>query len=295
MSHVTVDMGQGTIQMSGLYEDYIWYVNVSRGFLFFLFFSPSSHQTLCFMSFWSQRELLIHPACYVRPPQRIFTIQPLRSRSWYLWICCQACGFMPVLFPLMANLASNDVMQRHNDALHSQHSFAHCPLSKKVCGAFSHGSLRQIYFSIHPCGHTVTSSAHSRPDTHLLPPTCLLLLHVIACCVIYFRKRLQLVAGSERNVRRGKRVRGGLAATRKSAGRLVSEPLNVSLALLSGSVQRYALFLRVLSGCHSAPIFPVPPLVARRGWKLSNEVRSTLKGSSLPGLWIFVTPPRHPT
>lgn len=165
----------------------------------------------------------------------------------------------------------------------AKHSFAHCPLSKKkVCGAFSHGSLRRIYFSIHPCGHTVTSSARSRPDTHLLPPTCLLLLHVIACCVIYFRKGYSLLPGAREMC--GVEKRGGLAATRKSAERLVREPLNVSLALLSGSVQRYALFLRVLSGCHSAPIFPVPPLVAHRGWKLSNEVRSTLKGSSLPGL-----------
>lgn len=43
-----------------------------------------------------------------------------------------------------------------------------------------------------------------------------------------------------------------------------------------------------LSLCTYIPLFP--PLVAHRGWKLSNEVRSTLKGSSLPGLWIFVTP-----
>ena len=287
MSHVTVDMGQGTIQMSGLYEDYIWYVNVSRGFFFFF----SSHQTLCFMSFWSQRELLIHPACYVRPPQRIFTIQPLWSRSWYLWICCQAWGFMPVPFPLMANLASNDVMQRHNDALHSQHLFAHCPLSKGMWCFFTWISLRQIYFSIHPCGHTVTSSAHSRPDTHLLPPTCLLLLHVIAAVSYIFVKVTACCREREKCA-----VRKGVSLVRESLLRDLSMSLWMCPSLsCQASVQRYALFLRVLSGCHSAPIFPVPPLVAHRGWKLSNEVRSTLKGSSLPGLWIFVTPPRHPT
>lgn len=130
---------------------------------------------------------------------------------------------MPVLFPLMANLASNDVMQRHNDALHSQHSFAHCPLSKKkVCGAFSHGSLRRIYFSIHPCGHTVTSSAHSRPDTHLLPPTCLLLLHVIACCVIYFRKGYSLLPGAREMCGVEK---GGVSPLRESLPRDLSVSL----------------------------------------------------------------------
>lgn len=46
--------------------------------------------------------------------------------SWYLWICCQR----SCLFPLMSNLASNDVMQWHNDALHSQHLLARCPLSE---------------------------------------------------------------------------------------------------------------------------------------------------------------------
>lgn len=46
----------------------------------------------------------------------------------------------------------------------------------------------------------------------------------------------------------------------------------------------------VLSCCHSSPMSPLSPLVAHRGWKLSNEVRSTLKGSSLPGLWILLPP-----
>lgn len=41
--------------------------------------------------------------------------------------------------------------------------------------------------------------------------------------------------------------------------------------------QRYALFVRVLSCCHSAPIFPFPHLLAHRGWKQTNEV--TLKGA----------------
>lgn len=46
----------------------------------------------------------------------------------------------------------------------------------------------------------------------------------------------------------------------------------------------------VLSRCHSAPMSPLSPLVAHGGWKLSNEVRSTLKGSSLPGLLILLPP-----
>lgn len=55
---------------------------------------------------------------------------------------------MPVLFPLMANLASNDVMQRHNDALHSQ-AFV-CPLSsleKKRYVVLFHTDLSVGYIS----------------------------------------------------------------------------------------------------------------------------------------------------
>lgn len=40
--------------------------------------------------------------------------------------------------------------------------------------------------SLHSCGHTVPQAAHSHPQTHLLPPTCLLLLHVIAAVSYIF-------------------------------------------------------------------------------------------------------------
>lgn len=66
--------------------------------------------------------LLLH---YHRGFYHPASLKPVIS-LWYLWICCQREA--SCLFPLMANLASNDVMQRHNDALHSQHLFAHCSL-----------------------------------------------------------------------------------------------------------------------------------------------------------------------
>lgn len=117
------------------------------------------------------------------------SLKPVIS-LWYLWICCQRAA--SCLFPLMANLASNDVMQWHNDALHSQHLFAHCSLS---CVESTRGCAWQIFavrinvsikLCLHPCGHTVPQSAHNRPEAHLLPPTCLLLLHVIAAVSYIF-------------------------------------------------------------------------------------------------------------
>lgn len=45
-----------------------------------------------------------------------FTVQLVFISLWYFWIVSQRDSSRP--FPLMANLASNDVMRRHNDALH---------------------------------------------------------------------------------------------------------------------------------------------------------------------------------
>lgn len=101
----------------------IWYLNVSccvsRGFL------PIRPCALCHSDHSEGCRLILHAMSggFDHPGSLKLVIA-----LWYLWICCQR----SCLFPLMANLASNDVMQRHNDALHSQHLFAHCLLSRAV-------------------------------------------------------------------------------------------------------------------------------------------------------------------
>lgn len=83
MRNVTCDCryGTGTVQTSGLYEDYIWCLNVSccmqRKPVFFL--PLSALRSLCCMSFWP---LLPESACRVAVsvPQRVLP-SSLRSRS----------------------------------------------------------------------------------------------------------------------------------------------------------------------------------------------------------------------
>lgn len=145
-------MGRGTIQMSGLYEHLISECQLLR--------KPrlSSHQTVCFMSFWSERGLSMDSACSVRRgltnPGSLRLVIALR----YFWICCQRL----FLFPLMASLASNDVMQWHNDALSSRYLFAHCPHHKTegMCPKNVGYSHKSLYKVISPSMRTYCTSVN---------------------------------------------------------------------------------------------------------------------------------------
>ena len=83
MRNVTCDRryGTGTIQMPGLCEDYIWCLNVSccmsRGVF------PIRPCALCHSAPGESSRLIVHAMCCAAPgePQRVFTIQPLGSRS----------------------------------------------------------------------------------------------------------------------------------------------------------------------------------------------------------------------
>lgn len=180
MSHVTVDMGQGTIQMSGLYEDLIRMSAAVRAEAFF----PSDRVLHVVPIAVEGCRLILHAmsAGFDHPGALKLVIA-----SWYFWICCQR----SCLFPLMANLASNDVMQRHNDAVHSQHLFAHCLLWKAegMCPMNACCSDKCLHKVMSQCMWTYCTSVS--PQSSWNTPTATHLPPVVprhCCCVIYFRK-----------------------------------------------------------------------------------------------------------
>lgn len=169
MRNVTCDCRNGTRDYSNV--RFVWGLClISECQLLY-----ESRQSVCCVSFWSQPGLMLHTAC------QAFTTKPVFS-VWYLWIYCQREA--SCLSPFMANFASNDVMQRRNDALQV---FGHCPpffvqhrmSPRNVCW----------FNKTNPWSHFVSVLYLTQPTiilktaTHLPP--------VVArhcCCVIYFRK-----------------------------------------------------------------------------------------------------------
>lgn len=165
-----------------------------------------------------------------------------------------------------------------------------CVESRKRCAPRLSAVQMNLHKVISPsmrtyCTTVCPQSSWNTPTATHLPP-------VVArhcCCVIYFVYRLVLVAVKDMWVQ-------SFYQKSECAEGLVNETLNMSAL--------FPLYRAQFKGMHCFwgsylavtlhPYSPFPPLVAQRGWKLSNEVRPTLKGSSLPGLWIFVTP-GHPT
>lgn len=162
----------------------IWYLNVSccvsRGFL------PIRPCALCHSDDSEGCRLILHAMSggFDHPGSLKLVIA-----LWYLWICCQhSC-----LFPLMANLASNDVMQWNNDALHSQHLFAHCLLSKAegMCPLNVYCSNKSLHKVIPPsmrtyCTSVSPQSSWNTPTATHLPPVIAAVSYisvkVSACC-----------------------------------------------------------------------------------------------------------------
>lgn len=155
----------------------------------------------------------------------------------------------------MASTASNDVMSVwHNDALCSRSLLAHCFPGKETAGmcpeiaGCSHDPLDKV---ISLSVWTYCTSVNPQPPlkhTYSRPPASCCCASLLLCH-IFFRKRLALVARRKEIYGEGIYLVRGEACQQRASERASSGSSPVC------PVRRYALLLRVLSRCHSAPVF----------------------------------------